>query len=335
MTWLGALVTSCSTSSGPATASVDAAADGTAGFDSTTGEDAEPDVTQEAAPVDAPAEALVDAAAPETAAPEASIDSAIAEAAAEAAVDASPEAAPDATADAGLDADSRHQLRPILAANPNAASGTYTITPDVDAGALPVTCDMTTSGGGWTLFGNVVSGGFDYASTITAALGTSASATNVLASKPAATVARMKITGATFAFDVVQSAAGAAYSPSTDATQPYLLFDTLLDQSGAAAITVWSTLDGRGWSFSTNGTGYNGSSIVFINGGSGSTIAGYAYTLPGTSGCAGVDDGLFWVLEQGAASGYVIINTMEMAEHYTCNNRTTGVMATQVQLFYR
>ena len=50
---------------------------------------------------------------------------------------------------------------------------------------------------------------------------------------------------------------------------------------------------------------------------------------------AAVDYGVFWVLQQGNAGGYAIKNTMEMAEHYACNNRSTGVLATQLQLYYR
>ena len=150
-----------------------------------------------------------------------------------------------------------------------------------------------------------------------------------------AKLAGAKLTGATFAFDLVQSAASGAYTSSTDSSQPAIIFDTLLDQPGAATITVWPATDPRAWSFATSGTGYISSSVAFIEGGSGSTIAGYTYDLPGSSGCNAVDYGVFWVLQQGNAGGYAIKNTMEMAEHYACNNRSTGVLATQLQLYYR
>jgi hypothetical protein len=219
----------------------------------------------------------------------------------------------------------------ILNAGASNGDGTYWIDPDA-TGAFEAYCDMTTDTGGWTLFTNIVSGGFDYNSSTTQQLGTDQTTSNLLAAKPDSTVGRLHVEGSGFSFDVVQSAATAAFAPSVDSSYTLTEFDLVLAETNTtmdlSVIPMY---------FSTTATGYGGlGHIVHLSGGHGSVINGYAYNQ--TSVCSsGYNIGMYAVFSQvlGGTNSYDVNNSMNLSTHVNCTNTATSVTATLVQGYYR
>jgi len=215
---------------------------------------------------------------------------------------------------------------------PSSEDGIYKIDPDGEGGNEPfeVYCDMTTNGGGWTLFVNIIYGSYVYDQVISTQLGTNTINNNFIGSKPYNTVARMRVEGngsSPFAFDVKQNAASGSYVPSTDGTYHSIVFDFF-----TAAIEQDNTdikFNSNSLAFYTSRTGYHSGSFVYISGGFDSIIDGYTYN----SG----NNGVYWVNHQQVSGNqyYHCANTMDIGYHLGSNNVCSGKIATKIQLYYR
>ena len=183
-------------------------------------------------------------------------------------------------------------------------------------------------GGGWTLFGSVVSAGFAYGAG-TSQVPVSVSLTDtMLGVKPVDTIARMHIVGPSYDFDLVQSSASGAYVSSIDSGAASLGFDEVLSQNNASISFSRSNI-----SFYTTATGYGGGALFMLSGGWGSTIGGYSFTVSYT--CNEPNSGILTPIVQAVSGGFGSKNSMTFATQYGCNNTSTGVPITSMHLYYR
>jgi hypothetical protein len=183
-------------------------------------------------------------------------------------------------------------------------------------------CDMTTDGGGWTLFTNIVDGEFDYNASISAQLGTDKLNESFVGSKPSNSVARLLVEGngaSYFKFDLVQDVPTGSYSPSTDSEFKVFEkgFNTVLSQTNAQL-----NVNSYPLYFETSKTGYGGGSMIKVSGANSTVLDG---------------DGInfFWVLNQQISGGYNCKNTLTIGNLLTPNNHCTNKNATKFWLLYR
>ena len=215
----------------------------------------------------------------------------------------------------------------LLVVDSSLEDGLYWIDPDTN-GAIEAYCDMTTDGGGWTLFANIVNAGFNYSASTSQVPITVELSDTMLGVKPANTIARMRIEGNNYDFDLTQSAVSSAYIPSPNSTPTGLSFDTVLSQNNAAISFGRSPIG-----FSTSATGYGGGAFVTLAGGWGSVIGGYSFTVSFT--CSDPNSGILTPIVQAVSGGFGSKNTMTFATQYGCNNTSTGVPITAIRFFYR